>query len=72
MARPEGHHWTVANNGQYDIFTRTKTFDSLGWRVSSFEFPHNLVHALSVCNGTFSDINWSAFDPILYVVMSLA
>ncbi|KAG7286186.1 hypothetical protein NEMBOFW57_008492 [Staphylotrichum longicolle] len=51
----------------YDIFARTKTFDSSGWRVSSFEFPHNIVHALSVCNGTFSDLNWSAFDPIFNV-----
>ncbi|KAH6842988.1 hypothetical protein B0I37DRAFT_208669 [Chaetomium sp. MPI-CAGE-AT-0009] len=48
----------------YDIFARGRTFDSSGWRVSSLEFPHNLVHALSVCNGTFSDINWAAFDPL--------
>ncbi|KAH6640594.1 hypothetical protein F5144DRAFT_482480 [Chaetomium tenue] len=48
----------------YDIFARERTFDNSGWRVSSLEFPHNLVHALSVCNGTFSDINWAAFDPL--------
>ncbi|EAQ85078.1 hypothetical protein CHGG_09092 [Chaetomium globosum CBS 148.51] len=30
----------------YDIFARERTFDSSGWRVSSLEFPHNLVHAL--------------------------
>ncbi|KAK4042387.1 hypothetical protein C8A01DRAFT_44636 [Parachaetomium inaequale] len=30
----------------YDVFARAKTFDSSGWRVSSLEFPHNLVHAL--------------------------
>ncbi|KAK4103225.1 Di-copper centre-containing protein [Parathielavia hyrcaniae] len=52
------------NSAVYDIFARTKTFDDPGWRISSFEFPHSLVHALSVCNGTVSDLNWSAFDPL--------
>ncbi|SPQ26986.1 89e97d41-eaa9-4e25-a73e-00cbc5ef496e [Thermothielavioides terrestris] len=48
----------------YDIFARTKAFDSIGWRVSSFEYPHNRVHMWAVCNRTFSDVNWTAFDPV--------
>ncbi|KAK4179427.1 putative tyrosinase [Triangularia setosa] len=46
----------------YDIFTRVNTFD--GMRSSSFENPHNLIHIRSACNGTMSDINWSAFEPL--------
>ncbi|KAK4127234.1 hypothetical protein N657DRAFT_631097 [Parathielavia appendiculata] len=49
----------------YDIFARIETLDDSSWRVSSLEFPHILVHALSVCNGTMPDLNWSAFDPLL-------
>ncbi|KAK0672032.1 hypothetical protein QBC41DRAFT_38689 [Cercophora samala] len=46
----------------YDVFTRINTFDEM--RSSSFENPHNLVHIRAACDGTMSDINWSAFDPL--------
>ncbi|KAK3901105.1 hypothetical protein C8A05DRAFT_16668 [Staphylotrichum tortipilum] len=41
----------------YDIFARPKPLASTSSRISDFEFPHNLVHALAVCNGTLSDLN---------------
>jgi hypothetical protein len=52
---------------------RTKSFDGMasdGWGVSTFEKPHNLVHTQVACNGTLSDVNWAAFNPLLYATCS--
>ncbi len=58
---------------QYDTFTRSETFEMMafiGGQGPSFENPHNGVHDLAGCsNGTLEDLNWSAFDPLLYVFL---
>ncbi|KAK3984606.1 hypothetical protein QBC44DRAFT_11279 [Cladorrhinum sp. PSN332] len=46
----------------YDVFARVETFDDM--KSSNFENPHNMIHALAACNGTLSDLNWAAFEPL--------
>lgn len=62
---------TADTSVQYDTFTRSETFEMMafiGGQGPSFENPHNGVHDLAGCsNGTLQDLNWSAFDPLLYV-----
>ncbi|KAK4166368.1 hypothetical protein QBC43DRAFT_205926 [Cladorrhinum sp. PSN259] len=46
----------------YDILARVETFDDM--KKSTFENPHNMIHACAACNGTLSDLNWAAFEPL--------
>ncbi|KAK4232508.1 hypothetical protein QBC38DRAFT_540616 [Podospora fimiseda] len=46
----------------YDIFTRVTTFDEM--KTTTFETPHNMIHAYAACDGTLSDLNWAGFEPL--------